>query len=66
MAISTNLNIQVVATTEGADVFINGKHYYLDPQQIYPDMETLRSVFADQPVHVFNAVVALLQELVTA
>jgi hypothetical protein len=57
-----SLSIQVVPFGDNADVFINGQHYVLAPDEIHTTAD-MRKCFGDQPQYVFDALMGLLQDM---
>lgn len=62
MQTTGHLLIQIFPSGDSADLFINGRHYLLDPGQL-PTPEHLRDHLAGQPEYVIAAVIGMLKEM---
>jgi hypothetical protein len=58
-----SLNISIDADEEGAVLTINGVNRYIKPD-LYSTEQDLRNLLQDEPDYIYNAVVALLKEMI--
>ena len=62
MKTAGSLSIKVIPFGDDADLIINGKHYVIETARL-KDLEDLSNLVHDQPAYVFEALVAILQEM---